>query len=120
VHNLYGKQIDVITADVAIGPGTHALGFRYRATTDGGGTGTLFVDGEEVGSGDIERFTPTRYTNTGAGLSCGYELGPPVGEGYETPFRFTGTIHEVVVVVDGNGDASQDPQAEFDRIMTEQ
>ena len=66
----------------------------------------------------VPRFTPTRYNNTGAGLSCGYELGPPVGEGYEAPFRFTGTIHEVVVEV--TGEPPRDPLAEFERIMSQQ
>ena len=59
-----------------------------------------------------------RYYNTGAGLTCGYELGPPVGDGYEAPFRFTGTIHEVVVEV--TGEPPRDPLAEFEGIMSEQ
>jgi arylsulfatase len=118
VHNLYGKQLDVITSDAPIGPGAHTLGFTYATTTDEGGTGTLLVDGELVGQGDIERFTPTRYNNTGAGLSCGYELGPPVGEGYAAPFRFTGRLLEAVVAVDG--EAPEDPLAQFERIMAEQ
>jgi arylsulfatase A-like enzyme len=118
VHNLYGKQLDVITSDAPIGPGAHTLAFTYATTTDEGGTGTLLVDGELVGQGDIERFTPTRYNNTGAGLSCGYELGPPVGEGYAAPFRFTGRLLEAVVAVDG--EAPEDPLAQFERIMAEQ
>ena len=108
----------VITAEVAIGAGAHTLGFRYEKADDEGGRGELLVDGEVVGSGVVPRFTPTRYNNTGAGLSCGYELGPPVGKGYEAPFRFTGTIHEVVVEV--TGEPRRDPMAEFERIMSEQ
>ena len=118
VHNLYGKSLDVITADHAIGAGTHTLGFRYEKADDDGGRGELLIDGDVVGTGTIPRFTPTRYNNTGAGLSCGYELGPPVGEGYDAPFRFTGTIHEVVVNV--TGEPRRDPLAEFERIMSEQ
>jgi len=118
VHNLYGKRIDVIEASAPLEPGAHTLQFTYRKTSEGGGTATLLVDHLVVGTGEIRRFTPTRYNNTGAGLSCGYELGPPVGEGYDAPFRFTGTIHEVVVDVDG--DAGRDPAAEFERIMSEQ
>jgi arylsulfatase len=118
VHNLYGKSLDVITGDVAIGAGVHRLGFRFERADDEGGSGELLVDGEVVGAGMVPRFTPTRYNNTGAGLSCGYELGPPVGEGYVAPFRFTGTIHEVVVEV--TGEPPRDPMAEFERIMSEQ
>ena len=118
VHNLYGKTLDVITSDIVVGPGRHALAFRYEKADDEGGRGELLLDGDVVGAGTVPRFTPTRYNNTGAGLSCGYELGPPVGEGYEAPFRFIGTIHDVVVEV--NGEVPRNPLAEFERIMSQQ
>jgi arylsulfatase len=118
VHNLYGKQLDVVTADALIGTGSHSLGFVYERTTDDGGTATLLVDGEVVGRGEIPKFTPTSFNNTNAGLSCGYELGPPVGEGYDAPFRFTGSIAEAVVEV--TGAPRPDPLAEFEKIMAEQ
>jgi hypothetical protein len=41
-----------------------------------------------------------------------------VGEGYEAPFRFTGTIHEVVVEVTGR--PPRNPMADFERIMSQQ
>ncbi len=118
VHNLYGKQLDVVTSDVVIASGGHTLGFVYERTTDEGGTGTLLVDGEVVGGGAIPKFTPTSFNNTNAGLTCGYELGPSVGEGYEAPFRFVGSIAEAVVEV--TGDPRPDPLAEFEKIMAEQ
>jgi arylsulfatase len=118
VHNLYGKTVDVIDADVVIGPGAHTLGFRYEQADDDGGTAALVVDGEVVGTGAIARFTPIRYNNTGAGLSCGYELGPPVGPGYDAPFRWNSELTEVVV--DVTGPPRVDPLKEFERIMTEQ
>jgi arylsulfatase len=118
VHNLYGKQLDVVTSDALIGAGVHTLGFVYERTTDDGGSGTLLVDGEVVGRGDIPKFTPTSFNNTNAGLTCGYELGPPVGEGYEAPFRFTGSITEAIVEV--TGVPRPDPLAEFEKIMAEQ
>jgi hypothetical protein len=118
VHNLYGKELSVIEGDATLGAGTHTLGFRFERTDDEGGTAEVHVDGVVVGSGEIPRFTPTRYNNTGAGLSCGYELGPPVGEGYDAPFRFTGRLVEAVV--DVTGDPPRDPLAEFERIMSEQ
>ena len=94
VHNLYGKQRDVIGSDAVIGGGSHTLAFVYERTTDDGGTATLLVDGEVVGEGEIPHFTPMSFTNTGGGLTCGYEVGPPVGDGYVAPFRFTGSIAE--------------------------
>ena len=119
VHNLYGKSLDVI--DVRPRRRRRARtrsAFRYEKVDDEGGRGELLVDGDVVGAGTVPRFTPIRYNNTGAGLSCGYELGPPVGEGYEAPFRFIGTIHDVVV--DVNGEAPRNPLAEFERIMSQQ
>jgi arylsulfatase len=118
LHNLYGKTVDVIESVRVIGAGAHTLGFRYEKLDDDGGRGELLVDGDVVGAGAIPRFTPIRYNNTGAGLSCGYELGPSVGPGYDAPFRWNCGLDEVVVVV--TGEARVDPLKEFERIMTEQ
>ncbi len=118
LHNLYGKSVDVIESARVIGAGAHTLGFRYERVDDEGGRGELLVDGDVVGAGPIARFTPIRYNNTGAGLSCGYELGPPVGAGYDAPFRWNSGLTEVVVEV--TGEPRVDPLKEFERIMTEQ
>jgi arylsulfatase len=118
LHNLYGKTLDVIESDRAVGAGARALGFRYEKVDDEGGRAELLVDGEVVGDGAIPKFTPTSYNNTGAGLSCGYELGPSVGKGYDAPFRWNGELVEVVVEV--TGEPRVDPLKEFERIMTEQ
>ena len=118
VHNLYGKSLDVIDSDRVLGPGSHTLGFRYEKLDDDGGRAELLVDGEVVGAGLVPKFTPTRYNNTGAGMSCGYELGPSVGLGYDAPFRWNSELHDVVVEV--TGEPRVDPLKEFERIMTEQ
>jgi arylsulfatase len=118
LHNLYGKTVDVIESSHVIGGGPHVLGFRYEKVDDEGGRAELLVDGDVVGTGAIPKFTPTSYNNTGAGLSCGYELGPPVGPGYDAPFRWNGELTEVVVEV--TGAPRVDPLKEFERIMTEQ
>jgi arylsulfatase A-like enzyme len=118
LHNLYGKTLDVIESERVIGAGAHTLGFRYEKRDDEGGRAELLVDGEVVGAGQIPKFTPTSYNNTGAGLSCGYELGPSVGPGYEAPFRWNGQLADVVVEV--TGEPRVDPLKEFERIMTEQ
>ena len=96
VHNLYGKTRHTIVADDVLGPGRHSLRFDFEK--DGldvryalGGTGRLSVDGEVVAEGDIDRFTPSSFNGVGVGLTCGYEWGPAVGEGYTAPFPFNGT-----------------------------
>ena len=79
----------------------------------------MTCDGEMVGEGDIPHFTPASYNGTGAGLSCGYELGPAIGTGYEAPFRFRGgELHRVVV--DVSDSVTVDPRARFEEIMAEQ
>jgi arylsulfatase len=118
LHNLYGKTVDVIESEHVIGAGAHTLGLRYEKRDDNGGDAELVVDGEVVGRGAIAKFTPISYNNTGAGLSCGYELGPPVGPGYEAPFRWNSQLTDVLVEV--TGEPRVDPLKEFERIMTEQ
>jgi hypothetical protein len=118
VHNLYGKERHVVTSDAVIAPGAHVLSFAYAPDGSGGGAAVLQVDGAEVGHGTIPRFTPASFNGTGAGLTCGYELGPAVGDDYDAPFRFTGTLHRVTVAV--SGDVDVDARARFEEIMAAQ
>jgi arylsulfatase A-like enzyme len=120
VHNLYGKERHVVTSSELIGPGAHRV--EYQFTKDGGvapgGTGVLRCDGLEVGRGVIPRFTPSGFTGTGVGLTCGYEWGPAVGEGYAAPFTFGGVIRRALVRV--TGPVVRDPLAELEAILAEQ
>jgi arylsulfatase len=118
IHNLYGKQRDVISAHEAVGVGHHELVFEYTKTGALSGTGELRVDGRVVGAGDIAHFTPMRFSITGGGLTCGYEVGPAIGTGYDPPFRCNVPLSPVVVEVDG--DALRNPRAEYAAIMSEQ
>jgi hypothetical protein len=118
VHNLYGKKRYVIDADDSVGPGTHTLGFAFDKLDGRGGNGTLTADGRIVGEGPISRFTPSGFNGVGVGLTCGYEWGPAVGEGYEAPFWFNGTITEAMVEV--TGPVVRDPLAELAAILSEQ
>lgn len=118
VHNLYGKVRHVIASDAVVGPGRHELRYEFARTGNNSGEVRLLCDGTVVAKGAIDAFTPASFNNTGAGLTCGYELGPPVGEGYRAPFRFNGTIHSVVVSV--SGQRQEDPESRFNAIMSEQ
>src|SRR5207237_823902 len=81
-------------------------------------TGRLLVDGRLVGEAEIPHVTPVRYSITGGGITCGWEQGPAVGDDYDAPFPFTGTVRRVVVEVDGQ--PHRDANAEFEAIMSEQ
>jgi hypothetical protein len=71
--------------------------FRFTRTGAHRGTGALFIDGRQVGEGEIPRTVPHVIETSGEGLCCGYDSGLPVTPDYAAPFRFTGRIDHVVV-----------------------
>jgi arylsulfatase len=71
-----------------------------------------------VGESPIPRFTPIRFSLTGAGLTCGYGNGLAVTREYRPPFRFTGRIIRAVVDVDGP--AFVDPEGEASAAIASQ
>jgi arylsulfatase len=118
VHNLYGKEQHVIEASEVVPAGRHTLRFTFDKDDRRGGMARLLVDDGLVAEGIIKRFTPSGFNGVGVGLTCGYEWGPAVGEGYRAPFPFTGTILEAVV--EATGPIVRDPLAELAAIMSEQ
>jgi arylsulfatase len=118
VHNLYGKEKHVVEAGDVLSPGLHTLRFSFEKDDGRGGTGKLLIDGAVVAEGPIARFTPSGFNGVGVGLTCGYEWGPAVGDGYSAPFTFNGSIIEAVVEV--TGPVVRDPLAELAAIMSEQ
>ena len=104
VHNYLGLAEYRICATEALAPGKATLEFRFTRTGEHQGRGTLFVNGREVGAGEIPRTIPAVIETSGEGLCCGYDSGLPVTPDYRAPFRFTGRIAQVVVNV-GEGAA---------------
>jgi arylsulfatase A-like enzyme len=118
VHNLYGKERHVIESAELITAGDHHVEYDFTKDSGLGGTGILRCDGREVGRGVIPRFTPSGFTGTGVGLTCGYEWGPAIGTGYTAPFPFAGAIRRAVVTP--TGPVVRDPLAELEAILSEQ
>jgi len=118
VHNLFGRKSHVIQADKLIGSGRHTLEFNFEKDTRAGGTGTLACDGEVLAEGLIDHFTPVAFNAVGIGVTCGYEWGPAVGEGYEAPFPVNGNI--IRAEVTATGPVVVDPVAEVAAILAEQ
>jgi arylsulfatase A-like enzyme len=118
VHNLAGSRLSRATADRRVAGGRHRLGFSFTRTADFAGGGRLFIDDDEVGEVEIPLFTPARFSITGSGLTCGFEVGPSVSDDYLAPHRFNGTIRRAAV--DVTGAPYRDLAAEFDAIMAEQ
>jgi arylsulfatase len=118
VHNLYGKERHVVAAAQPVDPGRHRLAFRFERQEEGGGSVELAVDGTVIAEGRIPTFTVAAFSATGAGLTCGYEVGPAVGDDYDAPFPCTATIHTATVTL--SEDVPVNPLVEFERIMSEQ
>lgn len=110
VHNFIGAELHRIAGDTALTPGPHTLAFHFTRTGEHCGEGTLLVDDQPVGCGPIPRFTPTRFSLTGAGLTVGRGNALAVSDDYEGPFPFSGTLHRVIVEV--TGAPFLDPEAE--------
>jgi arylsulfatase len=118
VHNLYGASRDVVNGDATVEPGKHDVAFAFTKTGEFTGRGEVLVDGVVVGMADVPHFTPMTFSYTGGGLTCGYEVGPAIGPGYDAPFRANVAIEQVVV--DVSGSPHRDPRAEYENIMAEQ
>jgi arylsulfatase len=110
VHNYVGLAEHRISARVDLSPGSHTITYAFARADAGTGSGTLAVDGRDLASGEIAPFTPVRFSLTGAGLTLGWCLPEPVCDDLAAPARFTGTLHEVRIEVDGP--RSLDPEGE--------
>jgi len=118
VHNLYGKERHVVEADAPLLAGHHVIELAFEKDDGLGGHAILSCDGTTLADGDIPRFTPTAFNGVGIGLTCGYEWGPAVGEGYTAPFPFNGTIRRAEIRA--TGPVIRDPVAELAAILAEQ
>lgn len=118
VHNYLGLEEYHVAGTSPLPAGSTTLELRFVPSGEHRGTAHLFVDGQEVGSGEIPRTIPAVIETSGEGLCCGYDSGLPVTTAYEPPFRFTGRLERVVVDVDDT--TAVDPGALARAVMTEQ
>jgi len=125
VHNYVGLEEHRVAADGSAGeselplrPGRHRVEYVFEKTGEHKGTGRLIVDGATVGRGLIPRFTPMRFSLTGAGLTCGYGDGLAVSRRYSGPFAFNGEVVSAYIQVDG--DAFGHPEGEAHIAITTQ
>jgi len=102
-YNFLGLEQTSITADKPLAPGQATVRFEFAYDGGGlgkGGTGTLFVNGQQVGQGRIPH---TQYGMFSADETAdvGIDLGTPVVEaiGSEHKSKFTGHIPKVTVEV---------------------
>jgi arylsulfatase len=116
-YNFLGMQRTTITATkpVPAGKATVKMDFAY----DGGGRAkgglvTLYVDGNKVGQGRVERTQPGIFSVDDA-ADVGMDEGTPVIEDYQPrDSKFTGTIKKVVVEVKPMGAGERAAAGEAD------
>jgi arylsulfatase len=123
-YNYMGRDRFDLASPETLTEGRHALRYEFEPTGEpdlasGKGTpgrGQLYVDGRLVANVDFPHTTPLIFELEG--LSCGYDFGSPAADGYEPPFAFTGTIHQVAFDVAGK--LITDDEAEMARLMAQQ
>ena len=106
-HNYVGRNVYQVSSREPLPAGKHELRFEFEPTgkpdlphgRGASGRLQLYVDRNLVGDADAPVTTPF-LLNPGA-LTCGANPGSAVTPDYPSPFRFTGTLHSVVVDVSG-------------------
>ena len=113
-YNFVALQRYTIESTDRLPAGKHQV--RAELAYDGGGLGkggtvSLFVDGQKVGEGRVDR-TQAFIFSADETMDVGYESGSPVTEDYPVQNAFTGKIDWVDVSI-GPADADHliDPQA---------
>jgi arylsulfatase len=102
-YNFLGLQRFTVAAKAPLAPGKATLRFEFAYDGGGlgkGGTGTLFVNGQKVAEGRIERTQPMIFSADET-ADVGIDLATPVVEaiGAEARSRFTGRIPKVTIEV---------------------
>lgn len=107
-YNYVADQRFKIVSDDKVPEGDHIFSFEFTPTgkadlANGKGTPAtikLFVDGEQVGKGDLPVTIPLSL-GLAAGVSVGADTGAPVMPDYDPPFPFTGRVKKALVDVSG-------------------
>ncbi len=99
VYNLAGVERYLIASEGNLPSGEVTLTAVYNSDADepfAGATVTLFANDKQIGKGRVEKSIPNRVTLDET-FDIGFDTGTPVAEGYEMPFRFTGTLGAVTI-----------------------
>ncbi len=124
VHNYVGRSLHKVSTAEPLQAGAHELRFEFEPTgepdmTHGKGAPgrlQLYVDGALVADAEAPVTTPFML-NPGA-LTCGANPGSPVTPDYQSPYRFTGTLHSVTI--DVSGELITDTDSEMRAAMARQ
>jgi hypothetical protein len=99
-YNLFGLQRFKIDGDATIPPGTHHVRMEFAYDGGGpakGGTGTLYLDGNQVGEGRIEATVPLIFSGDET-ADVGRDTGSAVSDDYDSESSvFNGTVNWVQI-----------------------
>ncbi|SDP74253.1 arylsulfatase [Desulforhopalus singaporensis] len=99
-HNYIDLERFIIKSDGKISAGKHEVKavFEYKGAKAYGqnGTVTLFVDGKNVGGGEVKKTTPFLYSMDET-QDIGMDGGTGVDNNYEPPFTFSGKLSNIVI-----------------------
>jgi arylsulfatase len=106
-HNYLGIEEYKVISSAKVPAGKLSLRFEFTRTgppdikvgKGAPGTGKLFINGKEVGAGEIPVTCPLGFSLSGDGLCCGRDSLTPVSADYRGEYPFTGVIRRVVVDV---------------------
>jgi arylsulfatase A-like enzyme len=124
VHNYVGRSMHRVSSPEPIPSGPQQLRFEFEPTgppdlqAGRGAPGRLqlYVAGTLVATTEAPVTTPFAF-NPGA-LSCGANPGSPVTPDYRSPYKFTGTLHQVAI--DISGELITDSESEMRVAMARQ
>jgi len=125
VYNYVARNFYHVESNVDVPEGRHQLRYEFEVTGEpnilkgkgAAGRGQLYIDGELVGQVEMAVTNPIML-GLASGVAVGADAGAPVTDEYEPPFKFTGTLHKVVI--DVSGELIRDTEAEMRAIMARQ
>jgi len=97
-YNWVGLEMYTITSSQKVPPGKHALkfDFAYEGGRGGGGTGTLSLNGKQIGQGKIAK-TNSNTFGIDESADVGVDENTPVYPPYARRDKFTGNIASVTI-----------------------
>ncbi|MGF7046776.1 arylsulfatase [Paenibacillus sp. DS2015] len=93
VYNYVGEKFNIITSDIEVPLGKSTLTFQYSKTGEHTGIGKLYINGDRVGEGVIEKTAAVMFG--GGGFTVGKNPISATTTDYEAPFEFKGKLSKV-------------------------
>jgi hypothetical protein len=98
-YNAYNEDRFEIRSDRQLPDGDVELKAEYQATGRTTGLVTLFINGEQVGQGEVGRTMPAQFSLSET-FDVGEDTGTPVSKDYTRENAFSGTLDRVVINIE--------------------